>query len=225
MNSLQRRAWGGFLFLFVVLALLLFLPVWSIDYWQAWVYLAVFFVSTGAITVYLLKNDTALLQRRMRVGSAAEHEKTQKVIQNFARIAFLAVYLVPAFDHRYAWSSVPTFAVIAGDALVFTGLLIIFLVFKENSFASATVELGQDQTVVSTGPYALVRHPMYSGGLLMLAGTPLALGSWLGLLTLIPMTFAIVWRLLEEERFLAKSLPGYVEYCAKVRSRLIPRFL
>jgi protein-S-isoprenylcysteine O-methyltransferase Ste14 len=206
----------------VVMGTALFLPAWLIDYWQAWVYLALFLVSVGAITLYVMKNDPALLERRIKAGPAAEKVKTQKSIQFVAQIAFVAMFIVPAIDHRLMWSQLPICMVICGDILVVAGFLIVFLVFKENSFTSAIIEVDKNQKVVFTGPYALVRHPMYSGGLVMLLGTPLALGSWWGLLPFVLIAGVIVWRLLDEERFLIKNLPGYAEYRAKVGSRLIP---
>jgi protein-S-isoprenylcysteine O-methyltransferase Ste14 len=116
----------------------------------------------------------------------------------------------------------PAYAALAGDALVAIGWLATFFVFRENSFSSATIELAPDQRVISTGPYALVRHPMYSGGLVMLLGMPIALGSWWGVLIIVAIIPALIWRLLDEEKFLARNLPGYVEYQNKVRYRLIP---
>jgi protein-S-isoprenylcysteine O-methyltransferase Ste14 len=116
----------------------------------------------------------------------------------------------------------PPYFVAIGDILVATSLLIIFLVFKENTFTSRVVEVDAEQKVISTGLYALVRHPMYMGALFLFVGIPLALGSWWGLLTFIPLTLIIVWRLLDEERFLAKNLSGYAEYRDKVKYRLIP---
>src|ERR1022692_674236 len=130
--------------------------------------------------------------------------------------------VVPALDYRFHWSGMPGSVAAIGDILVALGFLIIFFVYKENSFASATIELVPDQTLISTGPYALVRHPMYFGGLIMFIGIPVALGSWWGLLVFILMTPALIWRLLDEERFLANHLAGYSEYQAKVRFRLMP---
>jgi protein-S-isoprenylcysteine O-methyltransferase Ste14 len=114
------------------------------------------------------------------------------------------------------------YVVVSGDVLVALGLLIVFLVFKENTFTSATIEVSTEQKVISTGPYALVRHPMYIGAFIMLIGVSLALGSWLGLLAVIPIAFVIIWRLLDEEKFLAKNLSGYAEYLSRVKYRLIP---
>jgi len=112
--------------------------------------------------------------------------------------------------------------VIVGDILVMLGYFIIFLVLKENSFAAATIEVAPDQKVISTGPYAIIRHPMYFGAIVMLLGTPLALGAWWGLLVFFMITGIVVWRLLEEEKFLSRDLSGYKEYCQKVRYRLVP---
>ena len=130
--------------------------------------------------------------------------------------------VVPGLDHRFHWSQMLLYATVAGDVLVAIGFLIVFFVYKENTFASATIELAPEQRVISTGLYALVRHPMYIGALIMLFGIPLALGSYWGLLTIFPMTLVIVWRLLDEEKFLAKNLRGYQDYQAKVRCRLVP---
>jgi protein-S-isoprenylcysteine O-methyltransferase Ste14 len=222
MANLNQKAIAGLVSLVVILGIALFLPAWTIYYWQAWVYIIIFFVSAGAITFYLMKKDTALLQRRINAGPVGEKEKAQKIIQTIAQFAFLAIFLVSAFDHRYQWSHVSLTAVIIGDFFVVTGFLIVFLVFKENTFTSATIEVDAAQKVISSGPYAIVRHPMYSGAFIMLLGTPVALDSWWGLITFIPMAAVILWRLLDEEKFLSVNLPGYTEYCRTVRSRLIP---
>jgi protein-S-isoprenylcysteine O-methyltransferase Ste14 len=222
MTKLDLKAFGGLLFLIIIMAAALFLSAWTLSYWQAWVFLSVFFVSVLAITIYLMKKDPKLLQRRVKAGPGYEKEKSQKIIQTLAQVAFISVLVVPAIDHRFAWSVVPAFVVVAGDVLVVLGLLIVFLVFKENTFTSATIEVGAEQKVISTGPYTFVRHPMYSGALIMLLGVPLALGSWWGLLAIIPMKLVIVFRLLDEEKFLTKNLPGYTEYKDKVRYHLTP---
>ena len=116
----------------------------------------------------------------------------------------------------------PPYLSIIGDVLVALGLYFVFLVFKENTFTSAIIEIDDEQRVISTGLYALVRHPMYIGALVMLIGVPLALGSLWGLITIVPMVFVLVARLLDEEKFLAKNLAGYSEYQSRVRSRLLP---
>ena len=223
MNILHLKAFAGLVFLLVVMAALLFVPAGTSDYWQAWTFLAVYFASSLALTLYLMKEDPALLQRRMRGGPTAEKEPVQKIIMVIASLGFIGLLVVPALDHRFAWSQVPPVVALAGEVLVGTGWLAIFFVFRENSFTSATIELAPDQQVISTGPYALVRHPMYAGALVMLLGIPIALGSWWGILVVAAMLPALIWRLFEEEKFLARNLAGYVEYQNRVRYRLIPK--
>jgi protein-S-isoprenylcysteine O-methyltransferase Ste14 len=204
------------------MASLLFAAAGTFDYWQAWTFLAVYFAASLAITLYLMKEDPALLARRMSGGPFAEKEPAQRIIMSFASIGFIGLLVLPGLDHRFAWSQTPACVAIAGDFLVMLGWLGIFSVFRENSFSSATIELAADQRVISSGPYALVRHPMYASALVMLLGMPIALGSWWGVLIIAAILPALVWRLLDEERFLARNLPGYVEYQRKVRYRLLP---
>ena len=222
MNTLLRRTVLGFVQLVVVLGVLLFAPAGTFAFWQGWVYLFLFATSSGLITTYLWRKDPQLLERRVRAGPGAEKEASQRVIQLSASLAFLALLVAPALDHRFSWSIVPLPVVLAGNVLVALGFRIVFVVFRENTFGAATIEVTAGQTVISTGPYAIVRHPMYSGALVMLLGTPLALGSWRGLLAFIPMALVMVWRLLDEEAFLSKNLAGYREYCQQVRYRLLP---
>lgn len=205
------------------MAALLFVPAGTLNYWQASTFLAVYSLSSLAITLYGMKKDRNLLARRMRGGPFSEKEATQKIIMFFASLGFIGLLVLPALDHRYTWSPhMPPYAALAGDVLVVFGWIAIFFVLKENTFASANIELAPDQKVVSTGPYGLVRHPMYAGALVMLAGMPIALGSWWGLVVLVAMMPALIWRLIDEEQFLARNLPGYIEYQRNVRRRLIP---
>jgi protein-S-isoprenylcysteine O-methyltransferase Ste14 len=222
MKDLNKKAFGGLLFLLLVMAALLFLPAWTLGYWRAWTFLAVFGASALAITLYLMKKDPKLLERRVSAGPTAEKETSQKIIQTIASIGFAAILVVSALDHRFAWTPLPLYISLAGDALVAIGFLIIFIVYKENTFASATIELAPDQRVVTSGLYAHVRHPMYMGAFFLLVGIPLSLGSWRGLSVIALMMPALIWRLLDEEKFLAKSLPGYREYQNTVRYRLAP---
>jgi protein-S-isoprenylcysteine O-methyltransferase Ste14 len=204
------------------MALVLFVSAGTTDYWQAWVYLGIFFGASILITCYLIKNDPALLRRRLSGGPTAEKEQAQKIAMLFASVGFIALLVVPALDHRFGWSNVPLYATIAGDILTGLGFYLIFLVYKENTFTSAIIEVTPGQKVITTGPYAIVRHPMYVGGALMFLGMPLALGSYWGVLAFVAMFPALIWRLLDEERLLAANLAGYSEYCRKVRWRLVP---
>jgi protein-S-isoprenylcysteine O-methyltransferase Ste14 len=222
MKSLNIKAFGGLVFLLLVMAALLFLSAWTLYYWQAWAFLAVFGASSLAITLHLMKKDPKLLERRLKTGPMAEKEASQKIIQSITAFMFNAMLVVPALDHRFHWSTLPASGAMAGDVLVAIGFLIIFFVYKENTFASATIELLPEQKVIATRLYALVRHPMYMGALLLLVGMPLALGSPWGLLVFLFFMPALLWRIFDEEKFLGRNLPGYTEYQKKVRFRLVP---
>jgi protein-S-isoprenylcysteine O-methyltransferase Ste14 len=222
MSSLDKKAFGGLPILFVVMASLLFIAAGTVRYWQAWLFLAAYFAPAFAITVYLMKKDPALLARRMSGGPFAEKEPVQKVVMSIASLCFIGLIVLPAIDHRVGWSHLSPYVALAGILLLLTGWLGIFFVFRENSFTSATIELAADQRVISTGPYALVRHPMYAAALVMLSGIPIALGAWWVLLIVIALLPALIWRLMDEERFLAQNLPGYGEYQRRVPYRLFP---
>lgn len=222
MDNLAVKATLGFVNLTVLLAVALFAPAWTLRFWQAWIYLFLFVSSSAAITIYLWKRDRALLSRRVSAGPIAEKSLTQKVVQLFASLTFLAILVVPSLDRRNSWSHVPLWLVVAGDLLVALGFYIVFRVFRVNTFTAATIEVTEQQTVISTGPYAFVRHPMYSGALIMLLGTPLALASWWGLVPFALMIAVIVIRLLDEEKLLLRNLLGYAEYASTVKYHLLP---
>ena len=180
MEQLAQRALTKFFFLAAGMSLLLFLPAGTVHFWQAWGFLCVFLGASFLLTVYLLMKNPELLKRRLRAGPTAEKEKTQKVIMSFAALGFVATMIVPAIDHRFLWSNVPPAVTIVSDALIALAFFLIFLVYRENSFGSATVQISEGQRVISTGPYALVRHPMYVGGATLVslhaAGARLVLG-------------------------------------------------
>lgn len=222
MDRIILKAWLGLAALAIATGVALFVPAGTLDYWQAWQFLAIYFAASILVTRYLIRNDRGLLERRMAGGPTAEKSTTQKVIMLFASIGFTGMLVVPGFDRRHGWSPVSIPGVVLGDLLILGGWLIIFLVFRENTFTAATIAVAPDQKVISTGPYALVRHPMYVGALLLFLGIPLALGSYWGLLAAAATIPFLVWRISDEERFLRQNLPGYREYCAERRWRLIP---
>jgi protein-S-isoprenylcysteine O-methyltransferase Ste14 len=220
--TLHARAWLALAVVTLVMAGLLFGGAGTTRYWQAWVYVAIFAAASVLTTVYLLKHDPALLARRMRGGPMFEQQVTQRVIMTFTSLGFIAILVVPALDHRFGWSTVPVAFVVLGDVLVAIGFYFIFLVYRENTYTAATIEVAAGQTVITTGPYAIVRHPMYASGALYMFGTPLALGSYWGFVALGAMTPFLLWRLVDEERILARDLRGYTEYQRRVRNRLLP---
>lgn len=222
MTMLAIKAFARQFFLLFAMAALLFTLAGTLHDWQAWTFLAVYFISSFAIILYLLRKDPELLERRLGGGPLAEKQTSQRIIKFLTSIGFIGVILIPAFDRRFSWSQLPASVALAGDALVALGWLAIFFVFRENSFTSAAIALAPGQKVISTGPYALVRHPMYAGSFVMLVGSAMALGSWHGVLVVVALIPVRVWRIIDEEKFLARHLPGYVAYQEKVRYRLIP---
>lgn len=202
-----------------VLGLFFFLPAGTLDYWEAWLYLAVLFTPIFFTMQYLLKNDPGLLERRMRTKEKAGE---QSLIIKLSFVYFLGVFVLPGFDKRFGWSNTPTWLVLVADLIVLAGYIMVFLVFRENSYASRTVEVDEDQKVIDTGPYAVVRHPMYSGLIALYVISPLALGSYWALIPALLIVPILVARILSEERILARELPGYKEYQKKVKYRLLP---
>jgi len=221
-KSPNAKAWFAVAALGVFLGVLVFFPAGTLHYWQAWVYLSIFTGASILTTLYLMRKDPALLERRMSGGPTAEKRPTQKLIMLFTSIGFIALVVVPALDYRFGWSSVPVSVVVIGDALVAIGFCLISIVYRENTFTSATIEIAENQKVISTGPYAIVRHPMYASASLYLIGTPLALGSFWGLVPCVAMVPFLIWRLYDEEEFLSTNLPGYADYQKQVRYRLVP---
>jgi protein-S-isoprenylcysteine O-methyltransferase Ste14 len=219
--GLGRRAFRATLKLPIGLALMIFLPAWTLTYANGWYVLANLSAWSVALTWYLFKYDPDLLERRL-AGPGAETEPEQKRIQRFAGICVIAIFVISALDYRFGWSAVSLGAILAGHALVCLGMLVVFLVFRENSFAASTIRIADGQRVISTGPYSWVRHPMYSGALLLFIGVPLALGSWWGLAVVVPLLAVLVLRLRNEELFLLRHLPGYAAYRQKLPYRLVP---
>lgn len=222
MNDLYARTVMAGVRGFAVLAILIFLPAWTLRYWQGWAFLATFAAASTALTVYMAAYDKKLLERRLHAGPWAETETSQKIIVALVMLGFVAFLVFPALDHRFGWSPVPAYVSIIGNVLIALGFLFIFFVLRENSYAASTIQIAEGQRVISTGPYAVVRHPMYSGALLLVIGAPLALDSWYGLLGILVILPVLIWRLTDEENFLTRNLPGYAEYKSKVRWRLIP---
>ncbi len=221
-NTIAKQALIGLVKLQAVFAVLLFAPAWTLYFWEAWLYWVIFFATTFFLTWYFLKHDPGLVERRLKAGPSVETEKSQKIIQALASVLVCVLIVLSGLDHHFRWSTVPIPIVLLADVLVVMGFVIIFFVFKENSYAASAVKVEVNQHVVSTGLYRLVRHPMYAGALLMLLATPVALGSLWGMLVAVAFCGVIVARLLNEEKYLSTNLPGYDAYRQKVRYRLLP---
>jgi protein-S-isoprenylcysteine O-methyltransferase Ste14 len=206
----------------VAFGLMLFLPAGTFDYWQAWVFLAVFALSTWIPSVYLMRTNPAALERRMRAGPLAETRMLQRILITVVFVCFPAMFVVSALDHRFGWSPVPAAVSLAGDVLLAIGLVATMLVVIQNGYAAANVTVEAGQRLVSSGLYGLVRHPMYTGNVVLMVGVPLALGSYWGLILVIPGLIVLVLRIRDEEDLLAHELSGYREYTHQVRYRLVP---
>lgn len=201
------------------LAAMLFLPAGTLAYWEAWVYLAILLIPMTFALIYLYRKAPELLERRMRVR---EKEATQRKIINLSLLYFLVVFMLPGFDKRFGWSNVPVGMVIVGDLVVLLGYCFILVVFRENQYASRVVEVNEGQQVINTGPYALVRHPMYLGVTLMYVFSPLALGSYWAMIPALLIIPILVMRIRNEEEVLSRELAGYSAYIQQTRYRLLP---
>jgi len=202
----------------------LFASAGSVNFWQGWAWLAVFFTPILAFMSYLYRHDPQLLERRMQVK---EKTSAQNLFQAAAPLIFISSLVLSGLDHRFGWSRrfpglVPLWLTLASDAFVLGGVLFIFWVLRVNSFAARTIQVEAGQPVVSSGPYSFVRHPMYLGAVVMSLANPLALGSWVALPVWALVIPILVLRLLGEEALLRRELPGYPEYCLRTRFRLVP---
>jgi len=218
-RELKRMAFRRFGGAALVLGAVFFLSAGTIRYWQAWLYLAVTFIPMALVAHNLIRTDPALVERRL---TAKEERAAQSTVQRLGAVIWVATFLIPGLDQRFGWSLVPWLVVVLSDLLVLSGYLFLVRVLKENSYASRVVEVQEGQTVITTGPYALVRHPMYLGTFVMLVFSPLALGSYWALIPAALTPVFLVLRIRDEENMLLQELPGYREYTTRTRYRLIP---
>ena len=220
MNTFSKKVFRGLLTHILIVALPIFMAAGTLYYRQGWAVMLIYSVTLLGIFMYLLKHDRALLERRMQVGG--EKDKRQRLIQPFMFLAFGSTLVIPALGYRFSLLPVPIAIEVLGDVLLALGFYTIFLVFKQNTYASAIVETTAEQKIIDTGLYGIVRHPMYTAGLIIFMALPLALGSWWGLAAFIPSTLVLVWRVIEEEKVLIKNLTGYADYRQRVTYRLVP---
>jgi len=219
MKALKKKIAIRFSLIPLFIGLIILLPAGTLKFWQAYTYFAVLVVPMIFVMLYFLKKDPKFLERRTR---AKEKEKQQILLSIFTTAIFLVGFIIPGLDHRFAWSNVPIYLVITADIIVLLGYLIIFFVFKQNSYASRIIEVNENQKVISTGLYGVIRHPMYLGIIIMFLPTPIALGSYWALIPFVVLPVLLVLRILNEEKVLSNNLQGYKEYCQKTKFRLIP---
>ncbi|MCX6068818.1 MAG: isoprenylcysteine carboxylmethyltransferase family protein [Chloroflexi bacterium] len=217
--ELIRTVLGRIIFFFAIIALVFFLPAGTWKFWQAWMWLITMILLMLITLRYLLKNDPALLERRMRMR---ERQQQQWVVLGFSFVFLMLSFILPGFDQRYGWSNMPAWVALLGDGIVIAGYLLVLLVFKTNTYTSRIVEVEAGQQVISSGPYAIVRHPMYVGAVLTYAFTPLALGSYWAFIPGLMILPVLIFRIINEEKLLLNELDGYREYTQKVKYRLLP---
>lgn len=218
-TSLIKKIIIRFSLIPVFIGLLILLPAGTLNYWQVYLYLVVILIPMLFVLFYFYRNNLRFLERRMRTK---EKEKQQKRIQFIFSLCFFSGYIISGIDKRFGWSDIPTGTVIIADIFVLLGYIMVFFVFKQNSYASRVVEVEKDQKVISTGLYSYVRHPMYTGVIIMFIPTSIALGSYWGLVSMATIPVALIIRLMNEEKVLCENLPGYKDYCQKTKYRLFP---
>ena len=222
-TSLAGRSTFGLLQLVAAIGSALAFSAWSLSYWEGWAFLTTFALCHSVVVIYFVLHDPELIERRMTSSPADEPFRTQKIVHIFMNISFLALIILAGFDHRFGWSNANITLIVIGDILVVLSFALLFFVMRENTFASSLIEVSRVQNVVDSGPYGVVRHPMYAARLLLFLGMPLALGSFWALIFILPFTAAVAVRILHEERFLEAHLSGYSAYRERVAWRLIPK--
>ena len=200
-------------------AALIFLPAGSFRFWQGWVFVVGQLGSYIVLSIWLLKRDPQLMERRMR---SKEKDPEQRLFQILWTLIFFPALVLPGLDYRFGWSHMPAWLAVCGQAAMMAGTFLIFWVMKVNTFAGRTIQVETGQRVIADGPYAIVRHPMYTGILLSMLDVPIALGSYVAFPVFALLAPVMIFRLIHEERVLCRDLPGYVEYCERTRFRLVP---
>ena len=198
---------------------MLFLPAGTLKYWNGWLYMGVLFGSMIFVLAYLILNDPGLLEKRMNMK---EREKPQKWYLALSLIVFFLVFTIPGLDYRFHWSDVPLSVVLIATGLVLAGYFMFFMVMKQNSYASRVVEIQEEQKLIETGLYSVVRHPMYLAATILFLFSPLVLGSYYAGIPALFIPFLLAYRLKNEEKVLLGGLKGYDEYVKRVKYRLIP---
>lgn len=204
---------------FILIAALLFVPAGSLNFIKGWIFIGLLFVPMLILGIFLFIKAPQLLEKRL---SAKEKENTQKGVVIFSFLMFVAGFVTAGLDYRFGWSKVPFAVTIISGIVLLLSYGLYARVMKENAYLSRTVEIQNNQKIIDTGLYGIVRHPMYTATILLFLSMPLVLGSWFALILFLPYPFVIAIRIKNEEKVLEAGLPGYCEYKQKVRWRIIP---
>ena len=218
-NNLLVQSLKKFVAGFIAIGLLLFLPAGTLHYWNAWLFVAVLFTPMLLLGVVMLFRSPKLLEKRL---DAKEKVDEQKWVVALSGIMFLAVFVVAGFNFRFSWHFMPDYVIWIGVGVFLLSYLMYAEVMRENAFLSRTIEIQENQKVIDTGLYGVVRHPMYSATLLMFLSIPLILGSMISFVIMLAYIPIIAIRMRSEEKILEEGLEGYKEYKQRVRYKVIP---
>ena len=218
-NKLSLQALTKIIMGFVFICVLLFLPAGTVHYWNAWLFMAVLFVPMIILGIVMLFKSPDLLKKRL---DAKEKEGEQKWVVALSGIMFMAAFVVAGFNFRFSWHSLPDFVIWISVAMFLLSYLMYVEVIRENAFLSRTIEVQENQKVIDTGLYGIVRHPMYSATIILFLSIPLILGSLISFFIMLAYIPIIAIRINNEEQILEEGLKGYKEYKQKVRYKLIP---
>lgn len=217
--KLLLKALTKFIMGLVLVGALLFLPAGTFGYMNAWLFIGLLFIPIFILGVVLFVKSPELLEKRL---NAKEKEGAQKGVVALSGLLFIVGFIVAGLDCRYGWSNVPTWAVTLASAVLLVSYALYAEVMRENAYLSRTIEVQENQKVVDTGLYGIVRHPMYAVTVWLFLAIPIVLGSWWSLLCFLPYIIVIAIRIQNEEKVLEAGLDGYTEYKKRVKYRLIP---
>ncbi|MFW2488009.1 methyltransferase family protein [Clostridium chromiireducens] len=219
-NNINKSGYKTYvvpIILMIIMWIILFIPAGTIKFWEAWILWSGFSLITLFINIYFAKRNPEFLLRRTKV----KEKQTSRKAPALLKLYYLG-FILPGIDFRFHWSNVPMWLIIVSNTIVFGAYIFIFFVFKENMYASTIIQVENEQHVITTGHYSIVRHPMYLGMVLMSLFISLALGSYFSLIFMVFIIPIIIYRIKNEEEILIKNLKGYKEYCLKIPYRLIP---
>lgn len=203
----------------VLMGLILFLPAGTFDYFNGWLFLGLLFVPMVLLGVVLFIKAPALLEKRLQ---SKEKENTQKGVVAASALMFLGSFVLAGLDFRFGWTNVPMWLVVVAAVIMLASYGMYAEVMRENAYLSRTVEVQENQKVIDTGLYGVIRHPMYTATIFLFLSIPLVLGSWISFVIMLLYPVAIIARIGNEEKVLEAGLEGYKEYKEKVKYRLVP---